>query len=320
MELKIFKHAKKFLPIIGLILFTYVIYSLDLQDIKEAFLAVKPVFIVLSLCITIPRALIRNYAWRLIQKEQKIKLSYFKSLKILLIGLFYGCITPGYTGQMVRIPYMKEKTGEPYGKLFINTFMETAVHTSSLYIMLLFGALLISTSLPQVFYGVIIWVVTFFVFILFFVNKNRGEKILGFLIKYFVPKKAKNILNDFVGTFYEDFPKIRNLFFPFLLGITTWILIFSQYYILVIALNLEIPYLHFLLLFTVANVISFIPISFGGIGTREFAAVFIFTTLYDVGGAEVFVVSLLGFLITDMSMGVAGFFASLTEVKPKKTF
>ncbi len=320
MELKIFKHAKKFLPIIGLILFIYVIYSLDLQDIKEAFLAVKPVFILLSLCITIPRALIRNYAWKLIQKEQKIKISYFRSLKILLIGLFYGCITPGYTGQMVRIPYMKEKTGEPYGKLFINTFMETAVHTSSLYIMLLFGALLISTTLPQVVYGIIIWVFAFFVFILFFINKNRGKKFFRFLIGYFVPKKAKNILKDFVGTFYEDFPRIRKLIFPFLLGITTWVLIFSQYYILVIALDLEIPYLHFLLLFPVANVISFIPISFAGVGTREFAAVFIFTTLYEVGGAEVFVVSLLGFLITDMSMGVAGFFASLTEVKPKKTF
>ena len=119
MTKKIFKHAKKLLPFIGIAILIYTIYTLDIEKIKNAFFSIKPIFIILALSLTLPRILIRNYAWQLIQKEHNIKLTFFQSLKIFLMGYFYGSITPGYLGQLMRVPYMKEKTGEPYGKLFV---------------------------------------------------------------------------------------------------------------------------------------------------------------------------------------------------------
>ena len=100
-----------------------------------------------------------------------------------------------------------------------------------------------------------------------------------------------------------------------ILGVITWVIIFSQEYILVIALDLDVSYLFFLLLFPVANVVGFIPITFAGLGTRELTAVFIFSTLFMVSEAEIFVVSLLGFIITDIFTGFIGFLVSLTETK-----
>ena len=73
--------------------------------------------------------MIRNYAWQIILKEQKIKLTFFQSLKIYMIGFFYSSITPGFLGHLMRIPYIKEKTDEPYGKLFVNIFIDTTVRT-----------------------------------------------------------------------------------------------------------------------------------------------------------------------------------------------
>ena len=317
MTKNLFKYAKKFLPIIGLFILIYIVYRLDIGEIKSAFLSIKPVFIFIALLLTLPRILIRNYAWQLIQKEQKIKLTYFESLKIFLIGYFYCSITPGYLGQLMRIPYMKEKTKEPYGKLFINSTIESIVHTLSLYGIVIIGAFLLIEKFPEVLPVAIAWMLILVIFIFYFIKKERGEKLLSTLIKYFIPKKIKSNLNNFVKTFYNDFPRVNKLILPFILGIFTWIIIFSQGYIIVMALGLDIPYLYFLLLFPVANVVGFIPITFAGLGTRELVAIVIFSTLFAVAEEKIFVVSLLGFIVTDIFTGFIGFLTSLTETRVK---
>jgi len=314
---KIFKQAKKFLPLIGIAIFVYIVYNLDIEKIIVVFLSINPIFIICSLTLTIPRLIIRNTAWQIIQKEQKITISFFQSLKIFLIGYFYGSITPGYIGQLMRVPYMKEKTGAPYGKLFVNSLMETIIHTLSLYGMMLIGALLVMGVLPELLYISGIWVVLLAIILFYFVKRDRGEKLFHLLIHYLIPKKLKTNLYRFVDTFYTDFPEIKKLLLPLVLGIFTWIIIFSQEYIIVLALGVDIPYLYFLLLFPIANVVGFIPITFAGLGTRELTAIFLFSTLFGVVEEEVFVFTLLGFVITDIFTGFIGFILSLTETKKR---
>jgi len=314
---KIFKHAKKLLPFIGIAILIYTIYTLDIEKIKNAFFSIKPIFIILALSLTLPRVLIRNYAWQLIQKEHNIKLTFFQSLKIFLIGYFYGSITPGYLGQLMRVPYMKEKTGEPYGKLFVNSSIESIVHSSSIYITMIIGALLVVETFPGIFLIAIVWIIILASIIIYFIKKERGEKLFYILIKYLIPKKLKHNLNRFVQTFYNDFPKINKLIIPFILGLFTWIIIFSQEYIIVIALGLNIPYIWFLLVFPLANAAGFLPITFAGLGTRELAAIVLFSTLFAVAEEKIFVVSLLGFIITDLFTGFIGFLATLTEASEK---
>ncbi len=312
---KLFKKVKKVLPFVGIVLLIYTIYTLDIFKIVDAFLLINPIFILISLSLTVPRVFIRNYVWRMIQDEHNINLTFFQSLKIFLIGYFYGSFTPGYMGQLMRVPYMKEKTGEPYGKLFVNSMIETIVHSISLFAMIFIGALLVIGTFPELFYLIVIWLFIMFIILVYFIKKDRGEKLFHFLIRFLIPNNLKNSFYKFVNTFYKDFPKIKTLIIPVVLGIITWIIIFSQEYIIVIALDLEIPYLFFMLLFPVANVVGFIPITFAGIGTRELTAVIIFSTLFLVPEAEVFVVSLLGFIITDIFTGFIGFFLSLSEAK-----
>jgi len=100
---------------------------------------------------------------------------------------------------------------------------------------------------------------------------------------------------------------------PFLLGILTWVIVFTQEYIIVLALGLSIPYLMFLLLFPIANTAGFIPITFAGLGTRELTAIFIFSTLYAIPEEKILVLSLVGFMVTDVFTGLLGFIMSLTE-------
>jgi hypothetical protein len=309
---------KKFLPIIGIIIFIYLILRLDIDKIIDAVLSIPPLFVVLALSLTIPRVLIRNYAWQLILREQQITVSFWQSLKVFLIGYFYGSITPGYIGQLMRVPYLKEKTGEPYGKVFVNSVIESVIHTLSLYGMMFVGALLVVGSQPEFLYITIIWLVVLGIILLYFIKKERGEKLFFMLIRYLIPRKIRDHLNRFVGTFYVDFPRIRMLFAPLILGLFTWIIIFSQEYLIVFSLGLDIPYLYFLLLFPIANTAGFIPLTFAGLGIREWTSIFLFTTLFAVSEENVFVFTLVGFVITDVVTGFVGFLVSLTEAGDRK--
>ncbi len=317
----LFKYLKKILPFIGLIFFIfYITFTFDFVDIKEAFLRVSPIFICISLVLTIPGVIIRNYAWQIVLKEQGIQISFLQSLKVFLIGYFYGSFTPGFYGQLMRIPYLKEKTGQPYGKLFVSTFIEITMRGFSVYFMILIGALIFLSSIKEIFYVILVWFIIFSSVIFYFIKKERGEKIFYLFVKYFIPKRFKVSLNSFISTFYNDFPRIRVLILPVLLSVITWVLIFTQYYIFVIALGLQIPYIAFLFLFPIANVAGFIPITIAGVGIREITAITIFTTIYNVTKEEILVVSLLGFLIIDIVTGFVGFLLSLTETVDKKSF
>lgn len=321
MKRGIFKQAKKFLPLVGILVLIIIILSLDVGEIKDAFLLINPIFIVFALVLTIPRVLIRNYGWRLIQKEQKINISYFESLKIFLIGYFYASWTPGFVGQLMRVPYMKEKTGEPYGKLFVNTFIEVTVRQVAIYTMIVGGLLIIIdqfsdleiTRVLPIIIAVLISIQA--IVILYFIKKERGEKFFALFVRYLIPKKFKGSSSKFVDTFYKDFPRISRLIIPFLLGFVTWGIIFSQEYIIVYALGANIPYLSFLLLYPVANIAGYIPVTFAGLGFRELTSIIIFSTLFGVGEEIVLVFTLLGFILTDVVTGFVGFLVSLTEAR-----
>lgn len=315
MEEKILKYIKKFLPIIGIIILIIIIINLDLEKIKEAFLSINPILIVVSIVLLLPIMLIKNYVWQIILKEQKINLKFLQSLKIYMIGFFYSSITPGFLGHLMRIPYIKEKTGEPYGKLFVNIFIDTTIRTIAEYLMILVGALIIFGSFPKIFIISILVFVIVGLILYYFIKKERGEKFFNALVKYLIPKKLKDNSYNFIDTFYHDFPKLNRLIIPLILGVFVWIMIFTQEYIVVYAMGISIPYLYFLVIFPIANIAGYLPITIAGLGMREFASIMIFSTLFGVGKEEILVFTLVGFVITDVFPGIIGFLFCLTEAK-----
>lgn len=310
---KLLTRVKTFLPLIGLIILAYIVYSLGFKKITAALFSINPLYVIGALALTVPLVFFRNTAWQLILREQHITVGFFRSMKIYLIGVFYGSITPGYLGQVMRVPYLKERTGEPYGKLFSNTVVEVFVHSFSLYGMMVIGALLVSETIPALLPITIAWIVGITLVAVYLVKKERGEKLFQTMIVYLVPKAVKHHFTVFVGTFYDNYPRFHAMIAPYILGIFTWIIVFSQEYLIALALGLQIPYLAFLLLFPIANTAGFIPITFAGLGTREFTAIFIFSTLFQTPGEQILVLSLVGLLVTDLFMGFLGFVLSLTE-------
>jgi len=308
---------KKALPFVGLAIFVYLIVAIGIGKVASTFLLISPIYVIIVAILTLPRMFIRNVAWQSILKQQKMNLSFSSSLKILLIGYFYATLTPGYIGHLMRIPYLKEKLNEPFGKLFVNTFIEVIVRTISIYGLILLGSLMIISYEPIIFYVSLLFIIVILAIYWFFTKENRGKRFFFIIVRCMVPKRHTSTATWVVNSFYKDFPKIKTLFYPFVLGVLTWIIIFSQIYIIALSLGINVPYHLFLVVYPIANVISFIPITSSGFGTREAAVVFLLGLL-NVPSEKALVLSLVGFIITDFLTGLYGFTLALSEMRNKK--
>ncbi|UCH71457.1 MAG: flippase-like domain-containing protein, partial [Thermoplasmatales archaeon] len=172
----IIKYFKKLMPLFGIIVFIWLIYDIGTGEIASTFLKLSPFYIIVSSFLLIPRVLVRNFQWQIILKKQNINIKFFRSVKLILIGWFYASVTPGYLGGLMILPYIKEETKQPIGKLFVNKSIHTITSQIGLYCMMVVGALLIAEHIPGAF------LITFAVLAinggiaLFFIKKERGEK------------------------------------------------------------------------------------------------------------------------------------------------
>jgi len=311
--------TKKIMPLVGLIILLYLILNIGIDNITNTILKIKPLYLIIPLLLNIPIILIANYEWQLLLKKQKIFVSYIKSLKTFLIGTFYGSITPGYIGQLVRIFYLKKETNEPIGKLYTNYFIFTAINTLLCFIFAFLGAILILEKFPQAFPFACFSLIAILLIYTYFIKKERGEKTLHLFIKLLIPKRLRKYPSKFIDTSYKDFPHKKDLVLPFIIGVMNNILVLSQIYILALSFNIELPFLNFILLYSISNLISFIPFSASGLGIREATLVFLLS-LYGVPAEIAFVISILIHLTTYMTKGFIGFIISVAEAfSMKKT-
>ena len=312
----LFKYLKKALPLIGITIFVYLIYNIGTDKILHTFLRISPFHVILAASITFPLMMLYGLQWQYLLKKQNINIGFFKTLKIFLIGYFYGSISPGFIAQHIRVVYMKKATNEPSGKLFTSSVILATVNTLTVYIMAIVGAFLIINRYPNVFYAICIMLSVIVILCLFFIRSERGEKVFHFIIKLFIPKKTKHYFRGFVSTIYDDFPSGKDFVFPLILGILILIVMYTQIYILSLSLGVDIPFSLFIFLYPIATAVALLPITSAGLGTREATLIFLFS-MFGVAPEVAVTLSLVGYLITGILPGFYGFLLSLTEAADK---
>ena len=314
----LFKIIKKILPLIGIIILAYLIYNIGIENLASTFMKISPFHIIAVVLLTIPLAILANIQWQLVLKKQNIQIGFFESLKIAFISSFYSAITPGKIGSYIKVAYLKEKTNEPYGKLFTNSIIFSVISLLSFFCFLFASSLFLINKIPIVFPIICIAFFIFLAIIFFFYKKNRGEKAIHQLISLFIPKKTKKSFEKFADTFYYDFPNAKDLVLPFLIDFLPTIVVYSQLYLIALSLGIQIPYHEFILICPIITAITILPISPSALGTRELTAVYLFS-LYGVDPATSVVLSLSGYLLLGLPSICLGAILALIWARNDKT-
>jgi uncharacterized protein (TIRG00374 family) len=216
-----------------------------------------------------------------------------------------------------KILYLKEKTNEPIGKLFFNLSIKAVIGALSYFVVLLFATLFIAKEHPWVFLIIISYISFNVALYLFFVKKERGEKTFNVLIKYLIPRRLKKTLTKFTKTFYNDFPKIKDLFLPFVISFLFILFGYIHIYIIALSIGIEVPFYIIIVFFAVAGIVTMIPIPIGNLGIKTAILLPLFS-LYGVEAHQIVALSLINYVLSVLIPVFYGFVFAVIDMRSEK--
>lgn len=290
---------KKYLPIIGVALFIYLIIRLDvikiLKEIKNFDFSYFPFILFFVFLFLISQTL----KWFVIAKKQKIEVNFKEAFKINLISNFYGFVTPAKIGSIIRIDYLK-KYSRGIGKSLSNFIIDKILDTSSIFILVIgFGFLFFREIkiIPLNYFYILITIFLVIITLSFIFYKKESSKfILRFFYRRFIPQRIKNKAKIAFDSFYENMPSLSFLFFVFIINITSWVINYSIIYFIGLSLGINLNIFYFLAILPISTLVAQIPITISGLGTRELTMISLFG-LFGIEAVKVFSMSILGIII-----------------------
>ena len=169
----------------------------------------------------------------------------------------------------------------------------------------------------MVFLAIFALFIVFIMSALFLKDKKRSRRFCLFIYRFFIPQKLKGLMEQEFHSFYSHIPPLKFLFFPLLLEIGSYILFFTQIFILTLSFPFGIPYTTFILIYPIASLISLIPIAISGLGTREGTLIHLFS-LYGIPSDKTVAISLGGYIVTLLIPSIIGGILSIAMYKNRK--
>jgi uncharacterized protein (TIRG00374 family) len=251
-------------------------------------------FILLLALITFDR-IFMAYKWHLLLKVRDMGISVFSAIRTYYIATFIGFFLPTTVGgDIIRVLKLRSKKGgrtDVLSSVIVERILGFIASAILVPIAALFLISLFKLNVWR-FLG-IAGILLFFFTILMFISFN--ERIIrkidksNKLSKNFFLSKFKNLYLSY--TKYKNHKGILALFLG--LSILEQLIPVIGNYLACRALNLSIPFIYFLLIIPLVQLISRIPISFEGIGVNEGLLVYFFSLL-GLSKTGAFTIGLLG--------------------------
>lgn len=303
---------RNFLPIVGIILFIYIIIDIGLENIINSLLSISPIYIFIGTILIIPRVFIAAYKWLIICRKQKMDFHLFYIIKVFLISVFYGFITPASIGGLISIYYIKKKANVKWEKSITNSLLDGTTELIAGLSLALIGSIILIEHYPVFFPPILFVFLLNSIFFIILLKKEKGELLFKVLIRPFIPEKLKTKVDKSIDAFYEDIPRLKDLVIPYLLEYVVWIIMGAQVYIIALGFSINIPFHQFMLIYMISFIAGIIPISIGGLGVREGTLVLLLIK-FNVAPDVSFVISIIGFLLTNLIPGIIGWGLSINQ-------
>ena len=306
---------KKYLPLIGIGIFVYLLFKLNISNIFKEVSNADVRFLLIALFFVFISFFTSTLKWFIIARKQKINVPFYEAFKINVISGFYGFVTPSRLGSIIRVEYLKRFNKNRLGKGISNYIIEKILDVSSLFLLVLISSFVLRDMLSITYFhyalaGLLI--VLFFVFV--FRDEERSRNILRFFYFKFLPKKIKETAKDGFYSFYEDMPERKYFVLFSIFNIINWLILYSIFFFIALSVGIKIPFIYFLLFMPITTFVGQIPITINGLGTREAVMISLFGFL-GINATKIFSMSLINLVINGILPASIGMLLILRDKK-----
>lgn len=238
------KLRKKLITALKIVVSAALIYfiftKIDLKDVLQTLRKSNPLFLFLALLFFVLSKMIA--AFRLNEYFHQIgaKLSQLSNLKLYLLGMFYNLFLPGGIGGDAYKGYVVQKTYQPGTKKVVSSLLLDRL--SGMLLLFMYAcalALASDNGFLNRFYLLLILAIPLSVTVFWFVNKT------------FFPTTLPVFWKSFGYSALVQLAQLVCVIF------------------ILKALSIELDTIEYLFVFLVSSIVSVIPLTIGGIGSRE---------------------------------------------------
>lgn len=307
------KNSKKitsWLRWLGLLLLVFLLWNLDINRVLTILQNSQGPLIVVAIAFNLPIVMVKAFRWRLLMQSQHINYPFEKAVLAYFSGLYIGLLTPGRLGEFLKAFYVSRDKDVPIGKAVSSTLADRLFDLLALVTVGCL-ALIATVSLQswQVWLS-IMGVIAGGVAGLSLLITARGFGLVRHTAGTLLPKSFAVRLFEPGSLLTEMHAGLRQISPGTLLlslGLTVgaYLIFFGQCYLLALALYLPIGFVDTSYTVSLGSLITLLPLSISGLGTRE-AVMIAYLGGLDVNPEAAFGFSLLVFVTFYLAGGLMG--------------
>lgn len=275
------KSIKTFLlKIIGLIIICLILSRINIDSILSRLAEVNAFYFGVAMLVFPLLILVKSYRLWLILKRPRLKRD-IKSLFLINMASFSaGTLTPGRVGEFIKVFYLCEM-GHTLGKSLFCTILDRLLDILFIMVVSCVGVIIMFKTLrfEVALVFALLMLGAFIVVSIYYVDRSQVWR-----------RKVKEWMSITLKIPYLDRMKlymnvirqeIRDIQLPVLcyaliLTVLFWVLYYVQLYLLILSLHIDLSFIDTSIFISITSLVSVLPITFMGIGTRDAALIYLF--------------------------------------------
>ncbi len=280
------KHLIKF---IGIGILIYILtYKINFKELISSLSTIKPTYLAALILLDVLFIFIKMFRWRFVLRCLNINYPTKDLAKIYYLSLILGTFTPAGSGDILTRSAFLVKDGQRLNAALVSIFIDRLADVFVLLLIALAGFLIF---LPL--FGLKSLAITLLiVFLLMCSFLIITIKVLrDFVKKIFLPFVPQTLKNKIIPHLIEAYDNITAFGFKrivIMIGYTLLAQLDNLIFLFILAIALGIsnmPPIYLLLTSALTSFIVLIPVSVGGLGTREATYIALFS-LYGISAEK----------------------------------
>jgi uncharacterized protein (TIRG00374 family) len=266
--------------LIGIAIFVIILFKINLKNVIALIWSASLPPLVIAVCLTAVFVALKALRWKYLLAMQGIDYETKDCVLAYLGSMYMGLVTPGRLGDFIKVIYLRTDKGLTYGSAFSSVLADRMLDLFVLISMAFSGALALALA-RNMLIVILSWILAFAVFMLIVFHERFGKRIVGTLFRVLMPKGKGIRLHEQFEDFYagvERFKSVR-ISIPLLVTTVIYLVLYLQCYLLAQAMRIPITFLNLAFCISAANLVSLLPISISGIGTRGATLIAMFAIL-----------------------------------------
>lgn len=294
------------LRLLGLGLLAFLLTRLDIQQVQRILAQANLTLVAMAVLIIIPLIFVKTIRWQGILRGQGVSYGIYPAFLAYFGSLFIGLLTPGRLGEFIKAVHVNRDCNVPLTRSFSSVLADRLFDLYALLVVGLAAMAGLTLGAPAII-GVLLGLLALTLPLILFLNTTTFALLqrFGLMLGAMGQKLFKPD-----GWLLDIRHSLRQLTWPNLLvsgTLTTaaYLIFFTQCYLLAQALALPLNFITVSYAIALGSLVTLLPISISGLGTRE-ATIIAYLSTTGTSAEAALGLSLLVFATFYLGSGLIG--------------